>query len=395
MMPRIKPVLLITVSVALAASASLHTEWETFLQGRVGCRLNGCCATDDGGLAAVGGLSTLDPDLTMIYLVKIGPRGEVQWEREVGWEASCSAWAVHQQGHGYTICGELTTRDGDREGFVMRFDLFGRELWRRRLGGAGHQILRDMIPAADGGSFLVGDWRDEGSGSRLWLLRLDAEGETVWSRTISGGPSETGWGICMMPDSLLAACGGSGEDMTLTIVDRNGNRLLHRSYDNAGGREYGRSIAASASGDLYIAGSSRNSGRLLMDAFLLAVDAGGDELWRRLPGGDANDCGGSVFFLDDSLILVYNSMSEGEGSYDAVVEITSPNGEQIERTIVGDRGWNRIADMEPGSAGRIFMVGSSGPPDSGPRSGWAVMISASADTADVPEGEDLQGGDSR
>jgi hypothetical protein len=395
MMPGIKPALLIMAMAALPASASLHTEWETFLRGRDGCRLNGCCATDDGGMAAAGRLSTLDPDLPMIYLVKIGPQGDIQWETGVGWEASCSAWEVLQLGRGYIVCGELATREGDLEGFVMRFDYFGRELWRRRLGGAGDQRLRDMTPAVDGGCYLVGDSRSGSAGSELWLLRLDAGGETVWSRSISGGPSETGWGICMMPDSLLAACGGSGEDMTLTVVDRRGNRLLHRSYDNAGGREYGRSVAASASGDLCIAGSSRNPGRYLMDAFVLATDGGGDELWRRLPGGDANDVGSSVSFLGDSLLLVYNTMSEGAGSYDAVVEIASPTGEPLERAVVGDRGWNRIVDMEPGPDGRVFMVGGAGPPDSGPRSGWAVMMSASSDTADVRKDEELEDGDSR
>jgi len=395
MIPVIKPALLLAAAMALPASAYPRIGWETFLLGRNGCNLHGCCATDDGGMAAAGRIAELDSDLPMIYLVRIGPQGEVRWERRVGWEASCFAWDVMQTGPDYTVCGELTTREGDVDGFVMRFDPFGRELWRRQLGGPGRQRLRDIIPAAGGGCYLVGDNAAEQDSSRLWLLKLDAEGKTVWSREMSGSRSVTGWGGCLTPDSLLAVCGGSVDDMTLTMVDRDGNRRLHRSYDNAGGREYGRAIAASASGDLCLVGSSRNPGRYLLDVFVLAADHGGDELWRRILGGEENDCAGSAAYVGDSLLLAYNTMSEGAGSYDAVLEIFSSSGERAEKMVVGGEGWDRVNDLEVGTDGRAFMVGCTGGQDSEMRQGWAVMMWVAADSARVPEADDAKGGIAR
>ncbi|MGM0628567.1 MAG: hypothetical protein ACQETZ_10440 [Candidatus Fermentibacterota bacterium] len=346
-------------------------------------------------MAAAGRIADLEPDLSMLYLVRIGPQGEVRWERRVGWEASCFAWDVIQTGAGFTVCGELATREGDVDGFVMRFDAFGRELWRRQLGGPGRQRLRDIIPAAGGGCYLIGDNAAGEDGSRLWLLRLDAEGETVWSREMGGGRSVTGWGGCMTPDSLIAVCGGSLDDMTLTLVDLDGNRRLHRFFDNAGGREYGRAIAASASGDLCMMGSSRSPDRYLLDVFLLSVDDGGDELWRQLLGGEGNDCAGSLAYLGDSLLLVYNTMSEGAGSYDAVLEIHSSSGERMEKVIMGGKGWDRVNDLEVGTDGRAFMVGCTGGRDSEMRYGWAVMMWVGADSAEVPEAEYPKGGIAR
>ncbi|MFO7950416.1 MAG: hypothetical protein R6U36_08610 [Candidatus Fermentibacteraceae bacterium] len=395
MIPDIKPALLLAAAMVLPASASPRTGWETFLLGRNGCSLYGCCATDDGGMAAAGRIADLEPDLSMLYLVRIGPQGEVRWERRVGWEASCFAWDVIQTGAGFTVCGELATREGDVDGFVMRFDAFGRELWRRQLGGPGRQRLRDIIPAAGGGCYLIGDNAAGEDGSRLWLLRLDAEGETVWSREMGGGRSVTGWGGCMTPDSLIAVCGGSLDDMTLTLVDLDGNRRLHRFFDNAGGREYGRAIAASASGDLCMMGSSRSPDRYLLDVFLLSVDDGGDELWRQLLGGEGNDCAGSLAYLGDSLLLVYNTMSEGAGSYDAVLEIHSSSGERMEKVIMGGKGWDRVNDLEVGTDGRAFMVGCTGGRDSEMRYGWAVMMWVGADSAEVPEAEYPKGGIAR
>jgi len=394
MLPRTVPILAMMMSaLAMPASGSFEVEWETRLATPGGCGLHGCCPTDDGGLAAAGHLVVSDPDLPVAYVAKIGPQGDVQWESRTAWEASCSAREVVQTGAGYTVCGEVTARSGDQDGFVLRLDYFGRELWRRRLGGAGSDRLRDMVPSADGGVFLVGDTRTGEGPTSLWVLRLDAEGETLWTRTFGGESSMTGWGIGMMPDSLLAVCGGSGEDMMLTVMDSGGNRLLCRSFDNAGGMEYGRGVAASSAGDLCIGGSCRSRDSHLMDAFVLATDGSGDELWRRVLGGDANDCGAKPAFIGDSLLLVYNTMSAGSGGYDVAIELFAPSGKVLMSDVIGDSDWNRVCDLEAISEKRIFLAGSSGSADAERESGWAVLVGIAPDGGGEPADEAREGVD--
>lgn len=386
---RSKSACLLAHTLLAGAAAAAGVTWEAELPSAHGCRLNGCCPTDDGGVAAVGELGTPDREITSFYMAKLSPQGALQWDMSTGWGASSTGHDVLQAGRGYVICGELTTRRGDRDGFLLHLDYFGLQIWSRRLGGGEDDSILDMAPAPGGGFYLVGYTESEGSGGKdLWLMAVDSEGGVEWSRTFGDTADEVGCGICVRPDSSLAVCGGYGGSLMLLVTDREGEPLLSRVFD-AGGSGYARSVASLADGSLYLGGSVRPGGGFLMDAFAVAADSGGDELWRRSAGGPGNDCGGTVLAVGDSLLLVYSTMSEGRGSYDAALEVMAAEGTVARRLLVGDAGWNRVCDAEAPGLQRVILAGGTGPADAPVRNGWAAMVDMSA-TDSAEEGNDVE-----
>lgn len=361
-------------ALAVAGAATADVVWETALPSAYGCRLNGCCSTDDGGLVAVGALGTPDREITSFYMAKISPQGGMQWEMSSGWGASSTGHDVLQAGSGYLVCGELTTRRGDRDGFLIHLDYFGLEIWHRRLGGEGDDSLLDIAAAPGGGFYLTGyTVSEEGGDKDLWLMSVDSEGGIIWSRTYGDSCGEAGYGMCVTPDSVLAVCGSCDGDMLLLLADGEGEPIHYGTFDT-GGIEYGRSIAVMADGGLRMGGSVRPGGSFLMDAFLLATDSAGGELWRATSGGAGNDCGACVLPMGDSLLVVYNTMSEGRGSYDAALELRSGEGLPTGRMLVGDSGWNRVCDAEAGTRGGVFLVGGTGPAAASECNGWVVLV---------------------
>ena len=373
------------VAMAIASSVAgrppeLGMPAQTTLPALWGCRLEGCCITDDGGIIAVGSAGTRDLDVHSLYAVKLDACCRRQWELTETRGSSISACDVLQIGRGYTLGGELTTRGGDRDGFIMRLDYFGRELWSTTLGGSEDDAIMDIAPAPDFGCYMVGFTESEGAGEKdVWVLRMDADGGTRWSRCFGGPSSEVGYDICVLPDQRLVVCCACGEGVELLFLDSEGHLVEQRLVEGCENGGRARSVVASEEGDLFLAGASEESDGYLLDALVVAEDRQGGRLWERRMGGELNDCGCKICMVGDSLLLAYNTMSQGAGSYDAVLELVSLQGELLGSSSFGDEGWNRVCDMEVDSTGRVFLCGVTGPADGRRHDGWVVL-------ATLPEG---------
>ena len=178
-------------------------------------------------------------------------------------------------GGGFVLAGTELDSAGESDVWVARFSPQGDALWLQGYGGPSHDASHAIAPAADGGVVIVGSFQSEVidfGGSKLqhagppdfhdvFVLKLTAEGEHVWSH---------GWG---------------GPDWDL-----------------------GKSIAADASGNIYVAGAYNGpyldfgGGPLPpagapgvgVEAFLLMLSANGEHAWSASFGGPDNDYGYAV-----------------------------------------------------------------------------------------------------
>ncbi|MEM0999792.1 MAG: SBBP repeat-containing protein [Bacteroidota bacterium] len=163
---------------------------------------------------------------------------------------------------------------------LIRTDSVGNEVWYKTYGGAKHELGRSMCPAADGGWYLFGSTQSAGAGSfDQWLLRLDANGDSLWSRTY-GGPE---W-------------------------------------------DYGNSIARDSEGNLYLLGTTNSEGPTgSPDIWLQKADAEGNVLWGLTIGGARSDYGYQVRALPEGgCLLVGATRSFGQGEQDLyLVRVTA------------------------------------------------------------------------
>ena len=97
--------------------------------------------------------------------------------------------------------------------------------WRRLHGGAGDEVINAVELLPDGGFLLAGtSTTGSAGGNDLWLVRTDATGNALWSRTYGGAGDDTGVSIARSPDGTYliagstASTGAGGKDYWLLDV---------------------------------------------------------------------------------------------------------------------------------------------------------------------------------
>ena len=112
--------------------------------------------------------------------------------------------------------GWVNANNGDDDIWVLKLDANGDTLWTRILGGSGIDRVYRMRAVTTGGVVLAGRTTNgaglctgfQGQTDGL-LVRLDASGNTVWSRCMGGSDQDYVYDVAENPVGNFVACGES------------------------------------------------------------------------------------------------------------------------------------------------------------------------------------------
>ncbi len=196
------------------------------------------------------------------WIFKIDMAGNVLWSKTYGGSLADWAYGVSPSSDGnLLVCGSSFSSDGDVLGnlgfydfWVIKLDLQGQLLWAKNFGGPLEERLYDSQAAPDGGVLMVGtslstsgDVPGNYGSYDAWLLRLDADGQLLWSRHFGGAQEDRAFAVKSLGEGWLVGAFTSSADGTV----------------------------------------SSNHG--LKDAWLLRLDDAGNLLWEKNFGGTAED----------------------------------------------------------------------------------------------------------
>jgi hypothetical protein len=134
-----------------------------------------------------------------VYLVKTDAQGDTLWTRTYGGHLMEIGYSVQQTSDGgYIVVGELSPNgDDDSDVYLVKTDASGNQTWAEVLGGAGDECGRSVQQTSDGGYVVTGWTRSFGVGTpdynNVYLIKTDADGDTLWTRTYGG--TEGDWGV--------------------------------------------------------------------------------------------------------------------------------------------------------------------------------------------------------
>lgn len=76
--------------------------------------------------------------------------------------------------------------------YIIKIDSSGNKIWDKRYGGGWEEIGKDIIELKDGCYFILGKApsNEYGGSSKIWLLKTDSEGDTLWTEKISVSEDE-------------------------------------------------------------------------------------------------------------------------------------------------------------------------------------------------------------
>lgn len=96
------------------------------------------------------------------------------------------------------IIGGTTTdpSNGETDYYIIKTTPAGDVIWQKYFGGPGREVINDMVCTADGGYVIAGGTTSYGAGAEDgYLIKIDADGNCVWSRTTGGTQDEEIQGI--------------------------------------------------------------------------------------------------------------------------------------------------------------------------------------------------------
>ena len=242
--------------------------------------------TSDGGYISVGVTESFGEGGEDVYLVRTDAAGNILWTRSFGGSGDDNGWSVHESDGHFFIAGFTDSYGaGDFDCYLIGTDSDGKAEWSRTFGGVGKDRCWGIRPTADGGYVLVGETTSFGSGAEdCYLIRTDASGDEVWSRTFGGEKGDRCFAVAQAGDGGFLLAGqtyseGAGDrDAYLIKTDELGTQEWSRTFGGAES-DVAHSVSKNAEGDFIVTGYSASLATLGDDPYVIRIDVEGEVLW--------------------------------------------------------------------------------------------------------------------
>jgi hypothetical protein len=132
--------------------------------------------------------------LSAICLASVAS-AQTNWARTYGganWDVGRSVQQTTDGG--YVIAGYTYSYGaGERDVYLIRTDAEGDTLWTRTYGGLERDDGFSVLQTTDGGYIVAGytRFRYDTSYSAVYLVKTNGKGDTLWTRTYGGDPATT------------------------------------------------------------------------------------------------------------------------------------------------------------------------------------------------------------
>jgi len=247
--------------------------------------------------------------------------------------------------------------------------------------------------AGGGGSTGGGGMTTGGGGATTGGTGARSPGDPIWARRFGDSGFDTAWQVAVDPTGniLVFGCfegtlnlGGAplvskgGQDLFVLKLDPDGDHLWSRSFGNAANNCAYGAITADAAGDVIVSGWYKGTvdfgGGLLASAgdndhFLVKYDPSGNHLWSKRYGdaasqtglGIATDAAGNLFLAGSFKGTVdYGCGPLGSnGAEDGSLAKLSPQGTCIWSRSYGGPDWEELIHLGATTAGRPIVAGGT------------------------------------
>ena len=187
--------------------------------------------TADGGYIVAGYTSSFGAFVCDAYEIKTDASGDTEWTRIVGGTDYTMGSDVRQtKDGGYIVAGIISYSGGPDHVYLVRSDAAGNTLWTRAFGGAHAYVGCSIRQTTDGGFIVAGyEFSVVTDSSDVYLLKTNANGDTLWTRTFGDIHDDEGYSVTQTSDGGYIIAGytnsfGAGSyDVYLIKTDSFGN----------------------------------------------------------------------------------------------------------------------------------------------------------------------------
>jgi len=247
--------------------------------------------------------------------------------------------------------------------------------WTRTYGGEGYDVGGYVHQTDDGGYIVFGS-RTLFGAARAWLLKTDALGDTLWTKSYNPGG---GSGIQITSDGGYIITGraslGGVTYLRLFKMDANGDTAWTRIYDEDWLLYSGVWVEETDDGGYIVAGKAQSPIDIV---WFLKTNADGDLLWYRMYT-NLWRCSCVRQTSDGGYIFLAGTHSTSTTPAAIWLLKTDSQGDSVwARTYCGEEAWGYPRSVEQTPDGGYVLVGVTGSADSGDV--WLLKTDSQGDT---------------
>lgn len=247
---------------------------------------SGLIETRDGGFLLLGYTRSFGSGGEDIYLVKTDRNGRQLWQKTFGGTGNDRGTAmIMNRAGGYVFTGYTHTATGYQDLIIYSVDGQGNLLWQRSYGGLDADWGADIIQCYDGGFLVCGTTLSTGQGkSDIYLIKTSAVGNLEWTRIYGGADYDEGMAVQQtytgeyIVSGYSRSFGTAGYGTYLLKLNASGDTLWTRFYRGMAPdlniHDDGASISLGYS-EIY----NPDNGSKGYSPYLFKVSPNGDSLW--------------------------------------------------------------------------------------------------------------------
>lgn len=292
--------------------------WEKTYKGNNNGIVNSVIETEDGYVMAGFTGSYGDYD---VWIIKIDKNGNEIWNKTFNIKDIDKTTSLLETKDGYIIAGYTEPHEGDNcDIWIMKIDKNGNKIWNRMYGGSDWDQTESIIKTKNG-FIIAANTRSHGKGgNNIWIIKIDKNGDKIWDKVIGGVGTQVPYSIIEIKDGYIIAginnlYNDSWIDAWIVKTDKNGNKIWDKTFGR-NGTDIPKSITKTEDGYI-IAGYTNSYGNGERDIWIVKTDINGNKIWDKTFGGKRWDEANSIIKTEDGYLVLGNTKSFGNGSYDA------------------------------------------------------------------------------
>jgi hypothetical protein len=337
--------------------------------------------TNDGGYIITGYTKSFGAGEEDVWLVKTNTDGDTLWTKTFGGIGIDKGVSVRQTTDGgYIIIGSTDSfGSGQFDIWVVKTNANGDLQWNKTFGGISSDYGHYVEEISNGGYIISGTTSSFGASDvDVWLIRSDADGDTLWTRTFGDSTNNSNYSVQLTTGEGYIIVWQGSERVWLTKTDMDGDTLWTKTFrDSAFGYYTVSEVHQTSDGGYIIVGTDGTHFKVTNGPFVIKTDANGEILWTKTLPVTPMTYGKLIRQTSDGGYIILGPrycMLPTCGHIQDLLIKTDSNGDTLWIKVTSNVGWKNVQQT---SDGGYIVTGS--------RDGDVLLIKVAPDVTEIDE----------
>lgn len=366
--------LFLTLPFAFSQSKHINLDWaKTFGKGSNDV-VHQILEDADGNILVIGDTKPYGTRYKDISVLKLGPDGNLIWGKRYGGKGEDNGRSIcSAHNGGYIIAGSSTIKSNKSFLGILKLNFQGDQVWTKTYSQFSNVKPKKIIPTSDDGYVLIGNEKQSRNLNTAVVLKFTSSGNILWSKKYGNTKSDQINDVLELPNGGYVLCGkkmtfGTARfNFWILKLDANGNQLLEKTYGGMNDQE-ATAMMRMRDGNLLIVGNEFDERKGTSSLYYIKIGRKGQLFWDGNLGRYYEEKAYSVTLAPDGY-LIAGFRKEKTGGKNLTIRKIAENGGLVwqhsqegrdHATLTGRKEGTEAVSMIASRNGGFIIGGNSG-----------------------------------